>query len=48
LQAVKPAASFLLVSVKVAEQLGIPTTYWRNVCLDVLNYNSDVDSLSGH
>lgn len=25
----------------VAEQLGIPTTYKRNVCLDVLNYNAD-------
>ena len=25
----------------LAEQLGIPTTYKRNVCLDVLNYNAD-------
>jgi len=25
----------------VAEQQGIPTTYKRNVCLDVLNYNPD-------
>ena len=25
----------------LAEQLGIPTTYKRNVCLDALNYNAD-------